>query len=167
MRHAKSNWHSGATSDHERPLNERGLEAARTMGVVLARMGEVPDLAMTSSAVRARTTVDEAARAGRWASEIRVERGLYGTSPDGALGIISRAPDEVERLMVVGHQPAWGGLVFQLTGAATQMKTGTIAIIDLMLGSSWRPDDVLAGELVALLQPRHFADVDWPPSATE
>ncbi len=167
MRHAKSDWHSGASSDHERPLNDRGMAAARTMGIVLDRIGEVPDLAITSSAVRARTTLEVAAKAGGWRTEITVDRSLYGTSPDGALGVVTRTPDEIERLMLVGHQPAWGGLVYQLTGAATQMKTGTVAIIDLMVGTTWQPHDVLSGELVALLQPRHFADLDWRPPSTE
>jgi hypothetical protein len=67
----------------------------------------------------------------------------------------------------VGHQPAWGGLVYQLTGAATQMKTGTVAIIDLMIGTTWRAHDILAGELVALLQPRHFAAFDWEDAPSE
>lgn len=167
MRHAKSDWHSGAASDHERPLNDRGLAAARTMGIVLARMGEVPDLAITSSAVRATTTIEEAAAAGGWRTQITIDRSLYGTSPDGAVAVVTRTPDEIERLMLVGHQPAWGGLVYQLTGAATQMKTATVAIIDLMVGATWQSHDVLTGELVALLQPRHFADLDWRSPATE
>jgi len=166
MRHAKSDWHSGADSDHDRPLNDRGREAAAMMGVVLARIREVPELAITSSALRARTTVETAAAAGGWDTEIRVDRALYGTSPDGALAVISRTRDEVERLMVVGHQPAWGGLVNRLTGAAIQMKTATVAIVDLMIGASWRSNDDPLGELVALLQPRHFADLDGaqPPA---
>lgn len=161
MRHAKSDWKTGVASDHERPLSSRGLSAARTMGILLDRIGEVPDLAVTSSALRARSTITEAAAAGGWETDIVVDKTLYGTSPDGALALVTRTGDDVERLMLVGHQPAWGGLVHRLTGAATQMKTATVAIIDLMLGNSWQPHEEPTGELVALLQPRHFEDIEW------
>jgi hypothetical protein len=30
-----------------------------------------------------------------------------------------------------------------------------------MVGNTWQWHDVPTGELVALLQPRHFADLDW------
>lgn len=160
LRHAKSDWDSGAATDHERPLNRRGREAARTMGLVIARIGEIPDVAVTSSAVRARRTVELAADAGEWATEIVVERHLYGTSPDGALAVIRRLGDDAERLMVVGHQPAWGALVHAVTGASVQMKTATIAVIDVVEGASPHRT-AMSGELVALLQPRHFEDTGW------
>jgi len=167
MRHAKSDWHAGAATDHERPLNRRGVEAARTMGIVVAQIGEIPEVVVTSSAVRARRTVELAAEAGEWASEIMVDRTLYGTSPQGALAVIIRASQDVDRLMVVGHQPAWGGLVHELTGASLQMKTATIAIIDFATEGSWRGRNTISGELVAVLQPRHFTESGWAAPATE
>lgn len=167
MRHAKSDWHAGAATDHERPLNRRGVEAARTMGFVIAQIDEIPDLVITSSAVRARRTVELAAEAGEWSSEIVVDRTLYGTSPQGALALIVRASQDVERLMVVGHQPAWGGLVHELTGGSVQMKTATIAIIDFAAEGSWRGSNTVSGELVAVLQPRHFTESGWAASDAE
>ncbi len=158
MRHAKSDWGAGAPSDHQRPLNRRGRRAAETMGRLLAGIGEVPELAISSSAIRARRTVEIAAASGEWDTEIEVTDDLYGTSPHGALAVIATAPDEVERLMVVGHEPSWSGLVHRLTGAAVQMKTATVAIIDVYTGRSWTGAGRLQGEIVTVLQPRHFAD---------
>lgn len=164
MRHAKSDWHAGAPTDHERPLNRRGIDAARTMGLVVAHIGEIPDVAVTSSAARARRTAELAAEAGEWPTEIVVDRTLYGTSPQGAIAVVIRMAEGADRLMVVGHQPAWGGLVHELTGASVQMKTATIAIIDFAV-DVWRDRHTASGELVAVLQPRHFTDTDWaaPP----
>ncbi|HSF84438.1 MAG TPA: histidine phosphatase family protein [Acidimicrobiia bacterium] len=157
MRHAKSDWSAGALRDHDRPLNARGVEAARRMGTLLEEIGQVPDLIVSSSAVRARRTVELAAEAGEWGAPIRIEPGLYGTSAASAMRVVSTTAETVERLMIVGHQPAWGALVADLTGGAVQMKTATVAIIDLMLGRSWKLHEPAHGELVALLQPRHFA----------
>ncbi|MGA9597997.1 MAG: histidine phosphatase family protein, partial [Acidimicrobiia bacterium] len=84
LRHAKSDWNSGADSDHTRPLNRRGTEAAMTMGRVLSRIGEVPDIIYTSSATRARETALLAADAGGWDVETVELDELYGTSAGGA-----------------------------------------------------------------------------------
>jgi phosphohistidine phosphatase len=68
LRHAKSDWNNAFDGDHDRPLAPRGIEAAERVGRVLAAAGEIPDRILTSSAVRARTTVELAAESGDWAS---------------------------------------------------------------------------------------------------
>ncbi|MGI8823059.1 MAG: SixA phosphatase family protein [Acidimicrobiia bacterium] len=158
MRHAKSDWHAGGTADHDRPLNRRGVESARIMGGVLTRAGLEPDLVVTSSAVRAHTTAQLVAEAGGWSASIVTDDRLYDSHVDGILAVIGETDEPVGRLMVVGHQPTWGALVARLTGASAAMRTASVAVIDLMLGTSWRHGGELGGELVALLQPRHFSD---------
>lgn len=128
-----------------------------TMGRLLTRLGEVPDLIVTSSAVRARETALLAADAGDWGCETIEVDDLYGTSAGGALRVASGTSDEVERLMLVGHQPTWGYLVRALTGAAVEIKTATVAAVDMQM-ASWRHAPEAAGTLVYLLQPRLFAD---------
>jgi phosphohistidine phosphatase len=53
MRHAKSDWDAG-TDDHERPLAERGVKAARKVGRFLARAEMVPELVTRSRRGRRR-----------------------------------------------------------------------------------------------------------------
>ncbi len=126
-----------------------------TMGRVLTRVGEVPDLVLTSSAQRARETVMLAADAGGWQSEVREVDDLYGTSANAALQVAASAPNSVERLMLVGHQPTWGYLVRAVTGAAVNMKTATVVGIDMHL-DLWEHAPEAMGSLVYLLQPRMF-----------
>ena len=128
-----------------------------TMGRVLTRLGEAPDLIFTSSAVRARETALLAVDAGAWDCEMREVDDLYGTSAGDALAVAATAPDEVERLMLVGHEPAWGYLVRVLTGAEVSMKTATVAGIDMAMGR-WAYAPQAAGTLAYLLQPRLFTD---------
>jgi len=160
LRHAKSDWDAVYASDHDRPLNKRGRRAARAIGTILARSGEVPDLAITSSAVRARTTLELAATSGRWDTAIRVSEDLYGTSPSGALRIAASAPDDVERLMLVGHQPTWGTLVQALTGGAVEVKTATAVGVTVFV-SSWADLPRARGSLSSVLAPRMFTDGNW------
>ena len=156
MRHAKSDWSRGGITDHDRPLNHRGTAAARTMGRVLARLDVVPDHAITSTAVRAQTTVRLAAEAGDWGTSIEATEQLYGTSVDGALSVAAAAPSTAETVMLVGHEPTWSGLVARLTGGSVQMKTATVVGIDCYV-YDWPEVLMTAGELVFVLQPRMFA----------
>ena len=158
LRHAKSDWNSGADSDHSRPLNRRGTEAAMTMGRVLSRIGEVPDIIYTSSATRARETALLAADAGGWDVETVELDELYGTSAGGALAIAARAPETAERLLLVGHQPTWGYLIRAITGGSVEMKTATVAGIDMHM-DRWEHAPDAMGSLAYLIQPRLFEEL--------
>ena len=100
-----------------------------------------------------------AADAGGWGCETIEVDDLYGTSAAEALRVASGTSDDVERLMLVGHQPTWGYLVRALTGAAVEMKTATVAAVDMRM-ESWRYAPEAVGSLAYLLQPRLFADWD-------
>src|ERR1700733_15100742 len=56
LRHAKSSWAEPGASDHERPLNRRGQEAAPRIGAYLLRHKLVPDRILCSTARRTRET---------------------------------------------------------------------------------------------------------------
>lgn len=159
MRHGKSDWHVGAP-DHERPLNARGVAAAGLMGRVLAAMDLGPDHVLTSTATRARTTAELVVQAGGFDAEVVDTPAFWQAGVDDALARLARVPDDVDRLLVTGHMPTWGGLVWRLTGASTAMRTATVAVVDLHLGTSWSHDGDLTGDLVALLQPRHLEHLD-------
>jgi phosphohistidine phosphatase len=152
MRHAKSDWDADYGSDHDRPLNERGLRSARLMGRVLAEEGLVPDLVISSTAVRARKTAELAVEAGGWSSEIRLDRSLYDEGPRGVLAVGASAPD-VEGVMLVGHQPTWSMLVSALTGQRAEMKTAAVAVIELDI-ESWADLPSASGTLTRVLEPR-------------
>jgi phosphohistidine phosphatase len=161
MRHAKSDWEVDG-SDHDRPLNARGLRSADGVGDLLARIGEVPDHAISSDAQRARTTTEMAVAAGNWSTEIESTRELYTCTVEVALEVAAKAPD-VETLMLVGHQPTWGELVKALTGGDVQMRTATVVGIDLPI-SSWTslPGAIDAGSIAFVLQANHFLDGPKP-----
>ncbi len=154
MRHAKSDWEAEYGSDHDRPLNERGTKSARLMGRVLADLGLIPDLVISSTARRARNTAELAIESGRWDTELVLDRALYDEGPRGVLEAGASAPD-VPRLMLVGHQPTWSLLVAALTGERTDMKTATVAIVDLDI-PAWAELPGASGAMSRLLQPRDY-----------
>ncbi len=155
MRHGKSDWDAEANSDLERPLSPRGIASAERMGTLIAELGIVPDLVISSTAVRARATAELARITGGWPSRLVLEDDLYGTSPRGALEVVARHGGTYQRIMIVGHQPTWSMLIKRLTGGMCAVRTATVADIE-MHTPSWDVVDSATGTLVSLLQPRPF-----------
>ena len=88
MRHAKSDWGAASGSDHDRVLARRGIKAARKVGRFLTESETVPDLVLSSSAVRALTTAELAREAGEWGCDIVTSRDLYASDPERVLELI-------------------------------------------------------------------------------
>ena len=154
MRHAKSDRDADYDGDHERPLNHRGIRSARIMGRVLAADGLAPDLVVTSTAVRARSTASLAKAAGHWDCEIVLDPNLYGTGADAAVQTATSVADS-DRLMLVGHQPTWSILVSILTGENADMKTATVVAIEFDI-EAWDDLPSVRGDVSAIYQPREY-----------
>ena len=115
IRHAKSDWNASYGDDHERPLNKRGVRAAQLMGRFLRDVDQIPDAVVSSSAVRARTTVELMAAAGGWTCPLRVTRRFYDTGPESVLQEVRTESDGYPSLLLAGHQPTWSSLIEELT----------------------------------------------------
>lgn len=159
FRHGKSDWDKPVASDHERPLAARGRDAARCMGRMLGQTTQIPDLAISSSALRARDTLQLAARAGRWDCPLRIDSALYENSPSGILNWIRDLDEDPECLLLTGHEPAWSGLAGRLIGKAIiKVPTGSMLRIDFEI-DHWQQIDVGGGQLRWLLPPRVVAKI--------
>ncbi|MFH9086379.1 SixA phosphatase family protein [Streptomyces sp. NPDC017673] len=112
LRHAKSAWPEGV-EDHRRPLAPRGLRDAPAAGRALAA-GTLPDLALCSTAVRARRTWELASA--EWATPppVRYDRRLYAAGVPELLEVVREAPPEVRTLLLIGHNPGLEELVLTL-----------------------------------------------------
>lgn len=161
MRHAKSDWTGEYGSDHERPLNERGMRSARLMGRLLEGIDLIPDLVLTSTATRARETARLAAEAGTWGCPIIEEPGLYGGSPDSVLELASGVVG-ADRLMLVGHEPVWSSVVGQISSRRIEMKTATVVVVAVHIGS-WNHLGDAQGVVVGVHHPRAYFGTDWDP----
>ena len=137
FRHAKSSWNDPALDDHERPLNRRGRRDAPRMGEVVREYGLMPDVVISSDAVRARLTSEAMAEAAHYAGEIMLDQRLYMAGPDDILSLLRRVRQNAETVMIVGHNPGLEELVEQLTGARQDLPTAALAQIVLPI-DRWR-----------------------------
>ena len=110
FRHGKSDWNASYGSDHDRPLNKRGIEAAKKMGQFLYSKHQVPDLVISSTAIRAKTTIELAMKSSNWSSELILEKGIYGGSPDYLLSLIHIQKEKHGSICLVGHEPNFSSL---------------------------------------------------------
>lgn len=159
MRHAKSDWEADYATDHDRPLNDRGVRSARLMGRLLAAKELVPEAIISSTAVRARTTAELARKAGEWDANLFLEPSFYGAGSRSVIEAIAKAPT-VERLMIVGHQPTWSAVVDDLTDRYVDMKTAAVAVVAFPI-TVWAHVGPGSGSLVEVLYPRDFFGSEW------
>lgn len=157
FRHGKSDWDAPFDRDHDRPLAVRGQKAAQTMGRFLASSGQVPDSIVTSTALRARDTVQLASRAGGWSAPIRETLDLYGADPRSVLSLIHGEPDSVRSILLAGHEPTWSHTVSLLTGGGNVLfPTAAMARIDFDV-HAWREIDFGLGGLIWIIPPKALA----------
>ena len=130
LRHAKSSWDDESVPDHDRPLNRRGERDAPRMGRLLREERLLPGLALCSTAARARATLDLVLEAAAWRCEVQARPALYGASPQEILAVLAEAPESVESVLVVGHNPGLEELVRDLTGQPITLPTAALAALD-------------------------------------
>lgn len=158
MRHAKSSWANDRLADINRPLNDRGRRDAPRMGRLLVQQELVPDQIIASSAKRAAETAKLVAQAASYEGEIRFTENLYLADLETYLEVASLVGDEINTLMLVGHNPDLEELVSDLSGNDERMPTGAMAVFRLFI-ASWNELSPDTGcELVAVWRPKELSE---------
>ena len=154
FRHGKSNWNAAYSTDHERPVAPRGRNAARLMGRFVRDSGQIPDLVITSSALRARSTAALAVETGGWPCPLKVEPRLYGAHASTILELVQALPRSLVSVMLVGHEPACSASVGLLSGQGNvRFPTAAMARIDFDV-DSWERVQAEGGRLIWMLPPK-------------
>jgi phosphohistidine phosphatase len=157
LRHAKSSWSDASLDDHERPLNQRGLRDAPRIGEFIRTHKLLPDLIISSDAVRARATAEAVAKAARFEGDVQLEPRFYGASPTDILAVLRSLRDaKAAIVLIVGHNPTLEGLIAQLSGESLDLPTAALAQIDLPI-DRWRDlKETIRGSLVNVWRPREL-----------
>jgi phosphohistidine phosphatase len=156
LRHAKSSWDDQALDDHARPLNKRGQRDAPRMGTLVEDYGLIPDVVISSDAVRARLTAEAVAEAAHYAGEILLDPRLYLAGPADILSLLQQVRKDAGTVMIVGHNPGLETLVEQLTGERHDLPTAALAQIGLPI-DQWRDlKPSTRGRLVGLWRPKEL-----------
>jgi len=156
LRHAKSDWSQGL-QDFERQLNDRGQKEAVLMGLVIKKLGIVPDLIMASPAKRAKLTANIVAKNCEYKSQIQWCQDFYFGDENQILAALQQLPDNIQRPMIVGHNETLEILTSRLASdGSLHIKLPTAAFASLNAPiNNWKQLDFGMCELLGILTPKY------------
>ncbi|MCA9262486.1 MAG: histidine phosphatase family protein [Planctomycetales bacterium] len=158
MRHAKSDWSTDATSDHQRPLNKRGRRDAPRIAQELAARGWVPDYVVSSDSSRTRETFERMAPF--FDDELQADflYALYHAGLSELSDVLFTVDDSYESILALGHNPGWQEAVSWLSGQfGIPMSTANAALLEIE-ADTWRGGLQQAGHwtLVDVIRPKEL-----------
>ncbi len=160
LRHAKSSWDDAAQSDHARPLNARGRQAASAMRAVMRDFRLLPDVVLVSSARRTRQTLEALAP---WDETPIIEPmdRLYLAEAERIRDVVRGVSETVRSLLVIGHNPGLHDFAVMLaeqsdgSQMAQRLSEGfpTGALAEFSVARRWRELGEGDGRLVRFVSP--------------
>ena len=156
FRHGKSDWDAPYMKDHDRPLSQRGVQAAKRMGKYLSKIQQVPELILSSTALRAKTTAELAKNFGEWDSILILERQIYESSLNDLLTILAMQNPKFSFICLVGHEPTFSHFISEMTKTSCdKFPTAAMARIDFQL-EDWKELKSKQGTLSWLKKPKEL-----------
>jgi phosphohistidine phosphatase len=166
LRHAKGVPAETAPDDFERPLNAKGLTAARAVAHYLSVTKLKPDLVLCSAALRTRGTLAELLPVLAHDCRIAIEHRLYMASAPRLLERVRNIDEDVNCALVIGHNPGLERLARMLAGSGpadmidslrAKFPGAALAILEFE-GARWRAVDKDGGRLSQFVCPRDLED---------
>ena len=157
MRHC----HAGANlaarlNDRTRSLSPQGAAAATEIGQALADQQLVPQIVLTSNAIRTQQTADLVAKAAV-VPEIAINtfRELYHGSAEDYLEILNAQDSDHSTILIIGHNPAVSTFFGSCRGKGANtgfFKPGELAIVQIDI-SSWSQLRFHMAECTGIISP--------------
>ena len=152
LRHGEAVPHE-SKPDFDRELTARGERQSAAAGAALARLGLEFAACYTSPLLRALGTAQLACEPLNVDPDQRDELGKDFDTDAARELLLPHGADE--RILLVGHNPSFEQVVYDLTGARVDFKKGGVAAVRVGGGP---------GELLALLRPRELESIAVGPT---
>ncbi|MCF6190832.1 MAG: histidine phosphatase family protein [Cocleimonas sp.] len=162
-RHAKSSWDSGAATDYDRPLSNRGVADAVRMGDELQRLGWKPERVISSPAIRAKQTCQTLCDKLDFPFDGVVwNKDIYAAYVVTLLHSLSALPESSNSVMLMGHNPSMEDLLLHFCSDANAFQqengklftTGNIAKITV--DAAWKDLTLCEAKLEEILRPKEL-----------
>jgi phosphohistidine phosphatase len=148
LRHGEAEPHD-ARPDEQRRLTARGEEQSRAAGRALVALDATFQLVATSPRVRALDTARLACEVLGGEPVVHAPLSFGFDVADASELMLAAGADK--RVLVVGHNPDFEQVVYDLTAAQVDLKKGGVAGVRL--------DGTRRATLIALLRPRELARI--------
>jgi len=164
LRHAKSTWENPNLSDHDRPLNERGQNAAPLIGKWLRDNAPSLDQALVSSATRALETWKLVAAELKTRPAVTIDRSFYLAGQNQLLAALRTVDPAAETCLLIAHNPDLQQLALSLADdqqskgrRSLQKKFPTAGLAVLSFHGDWSELDAGRARLADFIRPRDIA----------
>ena len=149
LRHAKAGSAAAGRGDHDRELTVRGRREAAALGARYAGGGELPDLVISSTAVRAVQTAELWARAAGLPARVIVRcGGIYLAEPEAVLRLVHGLDEALQRVLLVGHNPTFSELATGLSRRFIALPTCAMAV--LSVAGAWADAGAASARLLRI-----------------
>jgi len=151
IRHAKAEKET-AVKDIDRPLKYIGIQDAAFMADKLKNKGYIPQIIISSPALRTRTTAEIFADHFSL-PDPALNKKIYEASQQTLLRVINQLPEPNNFVALVGHNPGIAQILYYLTGEAREVHTSTVALVEFET-DDWASVSGDSGKLVYYSWPK-------------
>lgn len=99
LRHAQA---AAGHPDHKRPLTDKGIKDAKILGDKMRGKNYAPQLILCSDATRTRQTLENL----DLGKDAEFTRYIYEGTAKDYLDLLQEQPDEINSILLVGHNPS-------------------------------------------------------------
>lgn len=153
IRHAKA-VSEIETTDMERPLKYTGMQDADFMAERVKEKGVIPQVLISSPALRTETTANIFAEHLMLPKPI-LEKMIYSAGKQALVRIINSFPDKYDFIGLVGHNPDLSQMIDYFTGEDREVPTCTVALITFEL-DEWKLLSENSGSLTWYSTPKEY-----------
>ena len=155
IRHG-STQNNSKVKDIERQLTQQGIEDSLSLGKFIRESNSVPDLIISSSAQRAKTTANNLIAGGTLKSIFLVEEAIYGGNSNFLLYLLSEQDNSYNNICLVGHEPHFSTFIYNMTNCNNFiLNTANLAIIDVEI-EKWEHIEYKKGILSLHITPNEL-----------
>lgn len=159
VRHGKSDWGNSHLSDFDRPLNPRGQRNAPEMASRILQKDLVPQLLVSSPALRAITTARHFSQVWHKSlDQIKEETAIYEADVNTLLKVVNKLSNKYNRVAIFGHNPGFTDFANYLSDASIYNIPNCGIVLIEFSTDDWAEVSHLGGTLI---------EFDYPKNADE
>ena len=155
LRHAKSSWDNPQHSDFERPLSKRGISDAILLSKYIQKHSISFDLILSSPSERTQSTLDLVLSSLNPIPSTVFKESIYHASASALFQLIKKQDEEINNVLVIGHNPGLHILTESLTDESI-IKFPTCAFAKLTNFNHWKDLDAGILNFELLITPREL-----------
>ena len=155
LRHAKSSWDNAALGDFDRPLSKRGISNAIQLPEYIQKHSISFDLVLSSPSERTQSTLDLVLSSLDPIPTSNLKECIYHASASSLTQLIADQDDEINNLLIIGHNPGLHILTETLTNESI-VKFPTCAFAKITNFNHWKDVDAGILTLESVITPKEL-----------